>query len=184
MPVLILSLLCLLPTTAMAHVKWFVPVGADMPANYAAFSFTEPEVLLWATLAFLLVAVSIWLDRQLSDPPRRSDGLMKTIAIRCLALFTGASLILSALWGNILAPHYQWPGLYADGLLVLEGLSGLLLLFPALVFIGALLLVLLFTGLLASPCSWLFHTTLHRQAENAFALGPFQYCESVPALRW
>jgi len=147
MPVIVLSLLWLLPSAALAHVKWFVAAGADMPDDYVAFSITESAVLLWTMLALLLLASSIWLDRRLPEPPLALRTL-KSIAMRCLALFTGSSLILSALWGNILAPHYQWPGLYADALLILEALSGLLLLFPALVFAGALLLLLLFAGLL------------------------------------
>lgn len=145
MPFLLLSLL-LLPAPVQAHVKWFVPSGQDLAADYPAYSLTEPAVLLWLALALAVTASSRWLDPRLPTPGR--PGLLGLVVTTLLPFGTGMSLLLTAASGAVLAPHFEWQGWSADALLLLEMLGGALLLFPPLVFGGALVLLAVYLGLL------------------------------------
>lgn len=144
MPFLIL--LWLLPAPALAHVKWFVPSGQALAPDYPAYTLTEPAVLLWLALAVVLTAVSRWLDTRLPSPG--TPGLPGQIVTALLPFGTGISLLLTAASGAVLAPHFQGQGWSADALLLLEALAGALLLFPLLVFAGALVLSTVCLGLL------------------------------------
>ncbi len=142
----LLYLLLLLPTPTLAHVKWFVPTGQALAPDYPAFALTEPAVLWWLLLGLALIAASLWLDPRLPTPGR--PGLLGRLVTGLLPYGTGVSLLLTAWSGAVVAPHYQWEGWSADALLLLQAFSGALLLFPPLVFAGAILLLLVYAGLL------------------------------------
>jgi uncharacterized membrane protein YphA (DoxX/SURF4 family) len=139
-------LLLLLPAQARAHVKWFVPTGQGLTPDYPTFALNEPAVLLWLVLAAALVSTSWWLDPRLPAPmrPRWLDQTLTGL----LPFGMGIALLLTAMSGAVLAPHHQWQGRSADILLLLEALAGALLLFPPLIFAGALVLLAVWTGLL------------------------------------
>lgn len=143
----LLLLLLLLPIAAHAHVKWFVPLDHEMPADFVRYSLADTAVQVWGVIALVLIAASVLLDRRLPNLPA-PHGQLRTWTIRSLHILTGLSLLLSAWTGSVLAPHYHWEGVSAQALLVLEALTGLLLLFPPLVFAGSLLLLALYGGLL------------------------------------
>lgn len=145
MPFLLLAAL-LVPTPALAHVKWFVATGQPPAPDYHGFSLLEPAVLAWLLLALGLVAASLWLDPRLPTPGR--PGVLGRIVTSLLPYGTGISLLLTAWSGAVLAPHYHWDGRGGDALLLLETLAGALLLFPPLNFMGAITLVAVYTGLL------------------------------------
>jgi uncharacterized membrane protein YphA (DoxX/SURF4 family) len=139
--------LALAPGTLYAHVKWFVPLAPGVPGEIAPFSVADPAVQVWLVVALVLVGASLWLDRKL-PALAQPQGHWRTVFNRSLPVLTGLSLLLSAEAGSIIAPHYQWQDNYALGLLALEVLTGLLLLFPPTTFAGALSLLLLYAGLM------------------------------------
>lgn len=143
---MLVFLLLLLPSTAFAHVKWFVPTGQSLAPTYPAFTLTEPAVLLWLLLALIMVGASQWLDRRL--PTTGQPGLLGIVVTSLLPYGTGISLLLTAWSGAVLAPHFQWEGPSATALLLLEALAGALLLFPPLVFMGAITLLTVYGCLL------------------------------------
>lgn len=191
LPCVLLFLILLPAEAAFAHVKWFVPLDHDLPPDFVRYGFGDPAVQVWVMLATTMIAASVWLDRKLPALPL-PRGTLHAWIIRSLYVLTGLSLLLSAEAGSLIAPHYQWQGAYAQALLVLEVLVGLLLLFPPLVFIGAWALLLLYAGLalhygpvevleylnVAGTAAFLlcsFHPSAARRAQ----LQPY----AVPALR-
>lgn len=150
MPFLLLFTFLLLPASAQAHVKWFVLTGQALPPDYLPFTLLEPAVLVWLLLASMLVAASLWLDPRLPTPGR--PGLLGRLVTGLLPYGTGISLLLTAWSGAVLAPHYQvhtwgWSDGSADALLYLEATAGALLLFPPLIFTGALVLLAVYGSL-------------------------------------
>lgn len=143
---LLILILPLLPNSALAHVKWFVPSGHALATEVMPYALTETAVQLGLLLSLLALAASLWLNRRLPAPilPR---GLQQA-ALDLLPYGTGISLLLSAWSGNILAPHYHWDGPTATALLLLQAAAGFLLLFPPLVLAGALGMLALYGGLL------------------------------------
>lgn len=172
-----LLLLMLLSAPAQAHVKWFVPTGHGLAPDYPAYALTEPAVLLWLVLSLALVTASRWLDSRLPTPGR--PGLLGQIVTTVLPFGTGMSLLLTAASGAVLAPHFQWQGWSADALLLLEALAGALLLFPPLIFAGALVLLAVFLGLLlqAGPLDALEYL-------NVAGIAGFLALSNYPSAAW
>ncbi|MEY4642141.1 MAG: hypothetical protein RLZZ227_2135 [Pseudomonadota bacterium] len=149
MPLLFIvsALLTLLyATPALAHVKWFVPLGDHHGADAAAFSLADPAVQAWALIAVALVSASVYLDSRLPSLPL-VDSKVRHLLVDLLRTLTGLSLVLSAWSGSLIAPHYQWEGADVGFLLALEALVGLMLLFRPLVFAASLLLLVLYGAL-------------------------------------
>jgi uncharacterized membrane protein YphA (DoxX/SURF4 family) len=134
----------LFAASAYAHVKWFVPLGGPMPADFQWYGWTDSAVLVWLAIAVCLIATSLWLDVRLPVPRIAPERILHTLEW-VLRIFTGVSLLLTAHNGELIAPHYHWSNWTAQILIVLENASGLLLM-TSWVFAGSLMLLLLYIG--------------------------------------
>lgn len=137
-------LVSVLPASAAAHVKWFVPLTEHMPAGFQWYGWTDPAVLVWLAIAAGMIATSLCLDLRLPAPQLASPRLLHALQW-VLRIFTGGSLLMSAHNGVIIAPHYHWTGWSAQLLVVLENAAGLLLM-TSWVFAASLILLLLYCG--------------------------------------
>lgn len=144
LPWRLVALAALLPSPAIAHVKWFVPLTDHMPTDFVWYGLGDSAVQVWLAIAVLLVGASLYLDSHLPTPHVHEAKALNVLSW-ILRICTGLSLLLSAYYGSVIAPHYRWQGVLAQPLLVLEVIVGLLL-FTPLVLYGAAGLMLLWLG--------------------------------------
>jgi hypothetical protein len=129
-------------------------VDADHTAQNEAFSFhwTDAAVQIWiGALVFALVGAYL-VDRYLRQPPQviiDKGAQWHRGIVYLFRLIVGISLILTAYRGAILAPHLKEGTTFALALRGVEALIGVLFIANRLVFIGAVLLFLLFFASMA-----------------------------------
>lgn len=127
------------PVVTFAHVKWF----AEEEHYVRSYSLYDEPVLIWIAGAILLVFIGIYLERKLKLPVKLEEGLdtfgPKAMSLASIGL--GVALIIFSLSGFLFAPNLDNTG---SLLLILEGVSGIMILFGLFERIGALLLILAF----------------------------------------
>lgn len=127
-----------------AHVNWFVEPGMEVLPNY---SLRDPVFLLWAWVAVALVGVSIWLDGKL-PMLRVAQSPMRHDFMELLRVLTGMSFLLTAYEGALVAPHKMAEGPMGLTLLFLQAVIGIMLIANRWVKYAALLMGLLFAGVI------------------------------------
>lgn len=141
----LIIILMLSATGAMAHVRWFVDANATVE-NFVAFKISDPEVVIWIMIAFVLVGTSIVLDTRL--PNVRIVGTdTRHDFIEILRIFTGMSMLLTAYEGAIIAPHLIAYGAFGTQLIFLQAIIGILLIANRFVRYAATLMIFLHLGL-------------------------------------
>ena len=137
----------LFSSAAIAHVKWFVDSNGLTTSYYQPYELFDLAVLTWIALAFMLVGAAIYLDMKL--PSRVFSHLkVRCFVIDLLSFCCGMSLIVTAIDGAVIAPHYiAYEGL-GYSLLFLQVVIGVLFIINRFVLYGANLLVLLYLGLI------------------------------------
>lgn len=132
-------------TEAFAHVRWFVDSNVTLE-NFEAYSITDPEVLIWIAIAFVLVGTSIVLDTKLPNV-RIVGSDTRHDFIEILRIFTGMSMLLTAYEGAIIAPHLIAYGGFGTKLIFLQAIIGILFIANRFVRHAAILLIILHLGL-------------------------------------
>ena len=146
----LISSLLLFSTTSFAHIKWFVDPNMQPPADFKPYHLTDLPVLIWIAVGLLFAGISIVLDKKiplLAIAPT-AIKVLKTPFIIILQVLTGISLIITALQGNLIAPHLTAYGALGMGLLGLEVIIGALLIINKYVNHAAALMYLLLLGVL------------------------------------
>jgi len=162
---------------AFAHVKWFVKDAGTGSAVH--FSFSETTVQIWTVVVLVCVAVALLLDWIVPEPPRKLREFAENRRGQILHLFqvlVGLALLVTAVQGAIIAPHFTEPG--SGGLLLrfVEGGVGLLLIANKGVRLAACLMVVLF---LASAGLFGFISSL--EYFNFLGVALFLLINSIPA---
>lgn len=134
-------------TTAFAHVRWFVKADEPNLANYPIYSFTDPEVLIWIAIGIFLIGASIFLDGKLPKIPIIKSKIRHDI-LESLRIFTGMSFLLTAYGGALIAPHMVAYGGFGIALVFLQAIIGILLISNHLIHHAALLMLILFIGVM------------------------------------
>lgn len=132
-------------TGAFAHVRWFIDANVTVE-NFVAYNITDPEVLIWFVITFLLIGTSIILDTKLPNV-RIVVSDTRHDFIEILRIFTGMSLLLTAYEGAIIAPHLTAYGLLGTKLIFLQAIIGILFIANRFVRHAAILLIILHLGL-------------------------------------
>ena len=135
-------LTCVIGTGAVAHVNWFVESGAAPLAN---FDPTDPVFLSWCVLAALMVLFSIWLDGKLPTL-RVAQSKLRHDFMEILRVFTGMSFLLTAYEGALVAPHQVADGSFGLLLLVMQAVTGIMLIANRWIKTAALLMLALHAG--------------------------------------
>jgi len=138
--VVLSSLVC--SSSALAHVKWFVPPESIVVASEMPFGLFDAPVLIWFGIAVLFIGSSIVLDSHFPVLPilgkTRQEYLMYL-----LKLCTGLSLLMSAYNDVIFAPHLMVLTAPSTILLLFESVIGLLLILNFHIFAATILLLAL-----------------------------------------
>jgi uncharacterized membrane protein YphA (DoxX/SURF4 family) len=132
-------------TGVFAHVRWFVDTNVTVE-DFVAYSITDPEVLIWIAIAFVLVGASIVLDTKLPNV-RIVGSDTRHDFIEILRIFTGMSMLLTAYEGAIIAPHLIADGPFGTKLIFLQAIIGILFIANRFVRYAAILLIILHLGL-------------------------------------
>ncbi|WP_152544544.1 DoxX family membrane protein [Actibacterium mucosum] len=111
------------------------------------FRLFEPAVLIWIAIAAVLVAIAIVLDLKLPTPPIAPTKIRHDV-MELMRILTGMSLLLTAYDGGLIAPHLQATGYLGGSLLFLQAGIGILLLSNHFLHHAALLMLLMYVGLL------------------------------------
>jgi uncharacterized membrane protein YphA (DoxX/SURF4 family) len=138
-------IMALLGTGASAHVRWFVDTNVTVE-NFVAYRITDPEVLIWIALSFVIVGTSIVLDAKLPNVSIVGSETRHDF-IEILRIFTGMSMLLTAYEGAIVAPHLIASGAFGTNLIFLQAIIGILFIANRFVRHAAILLIILHLGL-------------------------------------
>lgn len=133
-----------LPTTATAHVRWFVEDGNDL--STASYTLSDPAVRAWALIAMTLVATAVVLDTKLPAFVVPHTKVRHDV-MELMRILTGMSLLLTAYGGSVIAPHLEAVGGFHLALVLLQAGIGLLLLSNHALHHAARLLLLPFLGM-------------------------------------
>lgn len=160
----------LVPAAASAHVKWFVDSDAVTRAEHGLVPFyylTSAEVVTWAAIAAIVVAVAGLLSRLLPEPRKllsfanRNRGKISHAAQALVGLFL---VIVGIWWQVVLVPEFPVVDAYGRYLQAAEVISGLLLLANVWPRVGG--------GLLLALCAAVgWHVGFGAFAENLLLVG-------------
>ena len=137
-----LALSFLLPAISEAHVKWF----AYPAKTVRSYSFLDSWVIVWIIISLLLIAIGVYLERKIKVPDLVSkySQSFTDIAHSVCSIGIGLSLILFSINGYVFAPNIPVFGYLGLSLLMVQAVSGILVLFGFYERVGAALLLLLF----------------------------------------
>lgn len=135
----------LFSSTAQAHVKWFIDPQNIQHTQYAVYKLFDLPVIIWLLIAFGLITAAIYLDKKLPTPVIVRSSIRHKL-IDLLSFCCGISLLVSAIDGVLIAPHYLAYNSFTHWLLYLQGLIALLLIVNRWVLQAASLLVVLYIG--------------------------------------
>ncbi|MEM7668780.1 MAG: DoxX family membrane protein [Pseudomonadota bacterium] len=135
------------PASVQAHVRWFVDSDSPGLASFAPYSLSDPAVLIWIALAVTMVAIAVFLDTRLPTLPVAETKIRHDV-MELMRILTGMSFLLTAYDGALVAPHLQAHGGLGICLVFLQAGIGLLLLSNHFLHHAALLILLLFLGML------------------------------------
>lgn len=129
--ILLITVLCVVPFVASAHVKWFVDSekvlssGSVMPF----YGITSTEVLIWSFITLIAVLAFGVLDSYIKTPRKllvfgylHEKGITRTAQV-VLGLFL---VSVSFLWNIILIPEFKVIGTVAETLKYIQIIIGLM----------------------------------------------------------
>jgi uncharacterized membrane protein YphA (DoxX/SURF4 family) len=132
---------------ATAHVKWFVDTTVAQANHYQSYGFFDLAVLIWIAIGCLLIGAAILLDIKL--PNREfSHQKVRSFIVDLLSFCCGLSLLVTAIDGSLIAPHYIAHGGLGYSLLLLQVIVGVLFVINRYILQAAVLLLILYAGLL------------------------------------
>ncbi|MEM9359901.1 MAG: DoxX family protein [Pseudomonadota bacterium] len=137
----------LAPESVQAHVRWFVDSDNPGPSKFEPYGLFEPAVLIWMAVALVLIAIAIFLDTKLPVIPV-ADTKVRHDVMELMRILTGMSFLLTAYDGALVAPHLQAHGGFGLVLVFLQAGIGILLLSNHFLHHAALLILILFLGMM------------------------------------
>ena len=143
----LLSIIMLAPASGQAHVHWFVTADSPGAATYQPYSLSESAVLIWIAVAVAIVAIAIVLDKKLPGLPIANTKVRHDV-MELMRVLTGMSFLLTAYDGALVAPHLQAYGGLGTFLVFLQAGIGLPLLSNHFLHRAAILMLILFVGML------------------------------------
>ncbi len=175
--VMALSILILYVPPASAHLRWF---AEDSQKRGYLYNDLVSYSLIWIGVGITLIIIGIFIDKilpKVSAPWQPT--LIEKYATSILGIFVGASLIISALDGNVFSMNIKDTGALHTVLLLCEGFIGVSLVFGLAVRQASLLLIALW--LVATLTAGLVVTL-----ENLWVLGAaiFFFLRGRPLLRY
>jgi uncharacterized membrane protein YphA (DoxX/SURF4 family) len=138
-------------SAAQAHLKWFVDTDGNGSGSVGPFSLTEPAVLVWIGVIAAMTIVAMACERFLPDPPARflqAGARWQRGVVWVLRLATGGWLLYASAQGTIFAPNLSVQGVATQTLLVVQIISGFLLVSGLWSRIAGKLLIALWIGAL------------------------------------
>ncbi len=141
-------LLFILPTSAFAHVKWFVDsdeVTEKFHDTTFFYSWTNKEVLIWSGIVFLVVLIFSFLDTFIKVPTRllifatKNEKTINRIAQVILGLFL---ISVSFLWKIIIVPDMEVSSMFTIVLQYIQAFIGLMFVFNFKPKIASIILML------------------------------------------
>ncbi|MEM9204934.1 MAG: hypothetical protein AAGA88_01280 [Pseudomonadota bacterium] len=146
---LMITIVCfaaLSPSMANAHVRWFVDENDPRLQMLDGFTLTDPAVLAWVAIAFVLIGASVTLDNRLPKV-RVVDSKTRHDVMEFVRIFVGMSFLLTAYEGALIAPHLRAFGAFGFTLLILQAVIGIMLIANRFLQHAAMLMLLLFGGM-------------------------------------
>ncbi len=135
------------PACAHAHVRWFVDSASPDTAVFQPYALSEPAVLAWILIAMALIGTAVFLDTKLPIMAVPNTKLRHDV-MELMRVLTGMSLLLTAYEGSLIAPHLQAVGGFGLALLFVQAAVGILLLSNHFLHHAAILLLLMFLGMM------------------------------------
>ena len=135
------------PNPAAAHVRWFVDQENVDLSRFEPYSIWEPTVLIWIAIATCMVGIAIFIDGKLPIITVANTKVRHDV-MEMMRILTGMSFLLTAYDGALVAPHLQAIGGFGLFLVFLQAGIGLLLLSNHFLHYAALLMLVLFTGMM------------------------------------
>lgn len=142
-----LLLALLFPSDGHAHVRWFVDSDNPDSVAFEPYMLSDPAVLVWIAIGVVLIGIAVFLDRKLPGLPI-ADTKIRHDVMELMRILTGMSFLLTAYEGALVAPHLQAHGGLGTFLVFLQAGIGLLLLSNHFLHHAAILILLLFVGML------------------------------------
>ncbi len=133
----------LFPSSALAHVKWFATSTVE---NHKPYQITDPLVIAWIIIAIVVVFVGIFLNSRLKIPAKLNKFFQQStqISISIAGIIFGASLLIFSSQGFIFAPNLTNDSTIFNLLILLQTLSGLMILLGFFARIGGLITLVVF----------------------------------------
>lgn len=143
---LLLSLIGLvIPSAAFAHVKWFVETEEIIAQETVKFSITDPAVIIWIVVLIAIIALGFVLEIKFGKNPASRKRWNKRV-LRIFQALVGAWLLLQSYQQTIIAPPFEADTSFGIIVLVLQALSGALMLLGFAAPIASVLLLLVYVG--------------------------------------
>lgn len=134
---------------ATAHVKWFVDTKSLSIGNSEGYGIFDLAVIVWLCIACFIIGAAVICDIKLPNYVF-SHPKVRRFIIDLLSFCCGLSLLVTAIDGAIIAPHYIAYGGLSYSLLLLQVVVGVLLVINRYVLQAAILLIFLYAGLIAA----------------------------------
>lgn len=132
------------PLVSEAHVKWFAKPVDVVPA----YKITDSWVVCWIVVSFLIVLLGIFLEKKLKTPKFIESKLysLGPIVSSLCSIGVGLALIIFTYNGFVFAPDMEVQGLFGSILLLLQLISGVMILFGLYERVGAIILAIVYLG--------------------------------------
>jgi uncharacterized membrane protein YphA (DoxX/SURF4 family) len=140
---LLIGYLLVFSENSLAHVMWFAS-EEETPLTY--YTFSNPEVVIFMTVAVIVVLISIFLEYYLPTVILVGE-VGEKIVFTIFSILVGISLLASSHNNVIIAHHYHVADNFTMLLQYLAAGIGALLIFQRFIFAAAILLLLLYLGM-------------------------------------
>ena len=132
-----------LPTTSLAHVKWFAEEKNEPVRPY---QLTDVPILIWIVASLAMVSLGVFLERNLKLPQNISEKLkrLKPTVISLATIGFGIALLIFSFNNYIFSPNLVTVGQFGFILLLIHAVVGLLLVLGLNVRIASLFIIGLF----------------------------------------
>lgn len=164
--------------TSHAHVRWFVDSDNPSIKNFQSYSFSDPAVLIWIAVGLSMIGIAIALDTRLPAVPIANTKIRHDV-MELMRILTGMSFLLTAYDGALIAPHleaYRGLGII---LVFLQAGIGLLLLSNHFIHHAAILIIVLFLGMMIQ-----FGFVRAFEYVNIIGISLFLLFNYLPSDRW
>lgn len=141
--------ICLLPSAALAHIKWFVEADKIVTQETVRYSLTQPSLIIWIGIVLATVTLCWWLEKKIPEPSKRfltTVSKWKPRVIRIVEFTIGLWILIAVFQDHIIAPPFIVTGTFTTALQLIAGITGVLLILGILAPIAAVLLFTLFLG--------------------------------------